>query len=184
MRKGCLVAFDVAARRCYRGIVGVVREIYIAPEGSAPMQKVAEAEAIASGGLKGDRYCERVGYYTGWDECQVTLIESESLDEISRTTGIHVLNGEHRRNIGRPPGRSNRTRLPGWRSRVRLRSPPSPLRLHPVHHGGGNDAGAHGKGRYLRHGCEGGHDPDGRHHSAPVKTEDMQKETQSGLGKD
>lgn len=79
--------------------MGVVHEIYIAPEGTAPMQKVAQAEAVASGGLKGDRYCERVGYYTGWDECQVTLIESESLEEISRTTGIHVLNGEHRRNI-------------------------------------------------------------------------------------
>jgi MOSC domain-containing protein YiiM len=79
--------------------VGSVHEIYIAPEGSAPMQQMQEVEAVANCGLRGDRYCERLGYYTGWDECQLTLIEAEDLEEIARNTGLHVLAGEHRRNI-------------------------------------------------------------------------------------
>ena len=79
--------------------MGTVHEIYIASEGSAHMRKVDEAEAVASMGLKGDRYCESTGYYSGWDECQVTLIEAEDLEEIAAAAGLQVLNGEHRRNI-------------------------------------------------------------------------------------
>jgi len=79
--------------------MGTVHEIYIAAEGSARMRKVDEAEALASMGLKGDRYCERTGYYSGWDECQVTLIEAEELEAIAAGAGLQVLNGEHRRNI-------------------------------------------------------------------------------------
>lgn len=79
--------------------MGTVHEIYIAPQGSAPMQRVDEAQAVASMGLKGDRYCERVGYYSGWDECQVTLIEAEDLEAIAAASGLSVLGGEHRRNI-------------------------------------------------------------------------------------
>lgn len=79
--------------------MGTVHEIYLAPEASAPMQQVQEIEAVANGGLRGDRYCERLGYYTGLDECQLTLIELEGLEEIARSTGLHILGGEHRRNI-------------------------------------------------------------------------------------
>ena len=79
--------------------MGTVHEIYVAPEGSARMRKVEEAEAVASMGLRGDRYCERTGYYSGWDECQVTLIEAEELEAIAAGSGLQVLNGEHRRNI-------------------------------------------------------------------------------------
>ncbi len=79
--------------------MGTVHEIYIAPEGSARMRKVDEAQAVASMGLRGDRYCERTGYYSGWDECQVTLIEAEEIEAIAADSGLQVLNGEHRRNI-------------------------------------------------------------------------------------
>jgi MOSC domain-containing protein YiiM len=79
--------------------MGSIHEIYIASSGSESMRKVDQAEAVASMGLKGDRYCERVGYYSGWDECQVTLIEVEDLETITTTSGLQVLNGEHRRNI-------------------------------------------------------------------------------------
>ncbi len=79
--------------------MGTVHEIYIAPEGSARMRKVDEVEAVASMGLKGDRYCESTGYYSGWDECQVTLIEAEEIEAIAADSGLRVLNGEHRRNI-------------------------------------------------------------------------------------
>ncbi len=79
--------------------MGTVHQIYIATEGSAHMQRVSEAEAVAGMGLKGDRYCERVGYYSGWDECQVTLIEAEDLEGIAADSGLKVLDGEHRRNL-------------------------------------------------------------------------------------
>ena len=78
----------------------VVEEIYIAPKGSAAMERVEEVRAIENGGLKGDRYKEGTGYWTPYgDVCEVTLIEGEDLDEIERETGIGVENGEHRRNI-------------------------------------------------------------------------------------
>ncbi len=63
------------------------------------MRKVDEAEAVAGMGLKGDRYCERTGCYSGGDECQVTLIEAEELEAIAADSGLRVLDGEHRRNI-------------------------------------------------------------------------------------
>ena len=78
---------------------GVVREIYLTAEGGAPMEQVAEVQAVAGRGLEGDRYAERKGYWTNVDECQVTLIEEEGLDEIRASSEVQVSNGEHRRNI-------------------------------------------------------------------------------------
>ncbi|MBI3896620.1 MAG: MOSC domain-containing protein [Acidobacteria bacterium] len=77
---------------------GIVTKIFIAVQGAAAMQAVEEIEAIAECGLRGDRYASGNGTYGGSDECQVTLIESEDLEEI-RTGGLHVENGEHRRNL-------------------------------------------------------------------------------------
>ena len=80
-------------------MAGVVEEIYIAPKGSAAMERVEEVRAGA-GGLEGDRYREETGYWTRYgDVCEVTLIEAEDLDEIEREAGLRVKNGEHRRNI-------------------------------------------------------------------------------------
>ena len=78
---------------------GIVERIYVAATGRAAMRSLDEVEALAGRGLKGDRYCEQRGSGTGWDECQVTLIEGEHLDEITERLGVEVLNGEHRRNI-------------------------------------------------------------------------------------
>ena len=77
----------------------VVENIFIAPQGGVNLQPVEEIEALAGCGLRGDRYCQRNGYWTGVDECEVTLIEAEALEEIHATTGIQVQNGEHRRNL-------------------------------------------------------------------------------------
>ncbi len=77
----------------------VVEAIYIAPQGGAPMQKVTEAEAVVDGGLLGDRYLTHAGYWSLVDECQVTLIEAETLDQIASEAKLRVRDGEHRRNI-------------------------------------------------------------------------------------
>ena len=79
---------------------GVVEEIYIAPGGSAPMERVEEVDTIVGCGIEGDRYCEGTGFWTPYgDVCEVTLIESEDLDYIGDELGLRVKNGEHRRNI-------------------------------------------------------------------------------------
>ena len=80
-------------------MTGTVERIYVAPAGRAAMQPVDRVEALAGRGLSGGRDCEGKGSGTGWDECQVTLIEGEHLDRIAGELGVKVLNGEHRRNI-------------------------------------------------------------------------------------
>lgn len=76
-----------------------VEAIFITGRGGEPMTRVAEVEAIAGRGLAGDRYLRRTGYWTGVDECQVTLIAAEALDEISAMTDVAISEGQHRRNI-------------------------------------------------------------------------------------
>ena len=78
---------------------GAVVKIFITPAGGDTMQPVEEVEALAGCGLRGDRYCKRSGYWTDVDECEVTLIEAECLEEIRAKTGINVGEGEHRRNL-------------------------------------------------------------------------------------
>ena len=78
---------------------GVIEKIFITSKGGEPMQPLAEVEAVEGRGLRGDRYLARTGYWTSVDECEVTLIQGEDLDEITSTTPLRVLNGEHRRNL-------------------------------------------------------------------------------------
>jgi len=78
---------------------GVVEEIYITDRGSAPMNRVHEVKAVTGGGLEGDRYHLGTGYWAGYDQCAVTMISLEDIEEIAATTGISITNGEHRRNI-------------------------------------------------------------------------------------
>ncbi len=78
---------------------GKVEEIYVAPEGGAAMVKKEALKAVENSGLEGDRYLKKTGYWSGIDECQLTLIEGETLDQVSRETGLQVKRGEHRRNI-------------------------------------------------------------------------------------
>jgi MOSC domain-containing protein YiiM len=79
--------------------MGVIEEIYIAARGGEPMIKVEEVQAVAGAGLRGDRYMERTGYWTAVDECEVTLIRAEDLEQIIEKTGVRVAGGEHRRNL-------------------------------------------------------------------------------------
>ncbi len=78
---------------------GRVEEIYISGTGGAPMERLKQVEAIEGKGLKGDRYAAGEGYWSGIDECQVTLIEGEVVDDIDAGTDVRIAHGEHRRNI-------------------------------------------------------------------------------------
>lgn len=79
--------------------MGTVEQIFIATAGGQPMQAVDEVGAVANRGLEGDRYLTRRGYWSGWDECQVTLIDAEVLDRIAADGGPAVGQGQHRRNL-------------------------------------------------------------------------------------
>ncbi len=81
------------------GMNSVVEEIYIAPNGGDPMERVEQIEAVVDCGLYGDRYMRRTGYWSGVDECQVTLIEKEDIESIRKESDIQIANGQHRRNI-------------------------------------------------------------------------------------
>jgi MOSC domain-containing protein YiiM len=79
--------------------MGVVTGIWLTDEGSAPMDPVETVRAVADRGLEGDRYYRGTGYYSGFDECEVTLVESEALATIRDETGIDLTDGRHRRNV-------------------------------------------------------------------------------------
>jgi MOSC domain-containing protein YiiM len=89
----------LADRKDDEGAMAFVAEIYVVSQGGQPMQKVSEIEAKEGIGLMGDRYAMRNGYWTDDDECQVTLIEGEALDEITAVGSAQVSQGQHRRNI-------------------------------------------------------------------------------------
>ena len=80
-------------------MMGSVQDIFISTQGGASMTRVEQTEALAGQGLRDDRYCNRSGYYSGTDECQVTIIGVEDLEDIENCTGVAVSEGQHRRNI-------------------------------------------------------------------------------------
>ena len=80
-------------------MTGVVETIYTTPAGSEPMEEVEAIEAVARQGLRGDRYMKGTGYYSGLDECEVTFIEHEAIEEIEAEFDIDLTDGRHRRNV-------------------------------------------------------------------------------------
>lgn len=73
--------------------------MFVTSRGSEPMRRVDTVRAVP-GGLEGDRYLDHLGYWSPLgDECEVTMIEGEALDEIESRHGVSVGSGEHRRNL-------------------------------------------------------------------------------------
>ena len=80
---------------------GVLLAIHIAPEASAPMVELDAARLIEGVGIEGDRYATAKGTYSHkpHPDRQVTLIEMEALDALSRDHGIALPPHETRRNL-------------------------------------------------------------------------------------
>lgn len=87
---------------------GTVERIFVAPEAEAEMHEQDEVEAVAGGGLRGDRYFSEVetGTFVKWgagEERQagydLTLIEQEAIEAIQREADVDLAPGEHRRNV-------------------------------------------------------------------------------------
>jgi len=80
-------------------MAGVITAIFVAGAGGESMRSLDRVRALEGCGLEGDRYCERRGYWTGTDECQVTMIEGETLATVERERGVALAAGQHRRNL-------------------------------------------------------------------------------------
>ena len=88
--------------------VGTAERIFTAPDAGVEMTERSEVEAVAGGGLRGDRYFREIetGTFVKWeadeerpDGYDLTLIEQEAIDAIEREEGIELDPGEHRRNV-------------------------------------------------------------------------------------
>ena len=81
--------------------MGTVEYIHIASEASKPMTALSEAEIVEGKGIEGDRYANKIGYYSDHPEPgrHVTLIEIEVLDDIAQQLGVPFAPHESRRNI-------------------------------------------------------------------------------------
>lgn len=80
----------------------VLKAIYIATAAGEPMKSVSTIEAVASRGLKGDRYCDDRGHWKSIDGCQVTLITEHDLEQAKKSEVEFreaLDNGSHRRNL-------------------------------------------------------------------------------------
>lgn len=80
---------------------GVLLAIHIAPEASAPMVELGAARLVEGVGIEGDRYATARGTYSHkpHPDRQVTLIEMEALDALTRDHGIDLPPHETRRNL-------------------------------------------------------------------------------------
>ena len=85
---------------------GKLLHIHVAPSASYEMEELQEAECVAGRGIVGDRYYEGTGTYSPKpDVREVTLIEQEALDALSRNDPplqdgpITLEPRDHRRNL-------------------------------------------------------------------------------------
>jgi MOSC domain-containing protein YiiM len=85
--------------RVAESVIPTVAALYTAPRGGKPMVRVDQVKVVARRGIVADRYYLENGHWTGTDECEVTIIAQEDIDEMARRFDVNIQNGEHRRNI-------------------------------------------------------------------------------------
>jgi MOSC domain-containing protein YiiM len=80
---------------------GEVLRINISAGRGLPMESLTEALLVEGKGIEGDRYAKESGPRSGGNdpERQVTLIESEACEAVSRETGVTFTPEQSRRNI-------------------------------------------------------------------------------------
>ena len=75
--------------------------IFIAPHKGKDLQPIDKVEAVAARGLTGDRYFAKQGTYSAKDgpDREVTLIEAEALEGLTREYEITLQPAQARRNL-------------------------------------------------------------------------------------
>ncbi|WP_225334508.1 MOSC domain-containing protein [Halomicrobium urmianum] len=76
-----------------------VQQIWTAPAAGEPMEARGSVEAVRDGGLRGDRYFRGTGYYSPFDVCQVTLVDSGAIEYVREEFDVDLTDGRHRRNL-------------------------------------------------------------------------------------
>jgi MOSC domain-containing protein YiiM len=100
-------------------MAGRIESIHVAPEAGADMEPRDRVEAVSGRGLRGDRYFEGAGTYSGSARDvsrELSLIEGETLAAVERDYGVSISPNEHRRNL--TTGGVGLNRLVGARFRV------------------------------------------------------------------
>jgi MOSC domain-containing protein YiiM len=79
---------------------GVLEAIHIASAAGEPVRAVESARATSGVGLEGDRYALGLGHYQDSRVSRdLTLIEAEAIEALSREHRIHLAAGGTRRNL-------------------------------------------------------------------------------------
>jgi MOSC domain-containing protein YiiM len=80
---------------------GELLNIHVTPQARASMEALTEARLVAGIGIAGDRYATRRGTYSVKHNVdrQVTLIEVEALEALTRDHDVELAPHEHRRNL-------------------------------------------------------------------------------------
>jgi MOSC domain-containing protein YiiM len=82
---------------------GIVVGIHVADSARAPMQSLDAVQAVSGKGLEGDRYFVRQGTFFKKEKVrpdrEITLIEQEAFEALSRDYAIELAAHEARRNI-------------------------------------------------------------------------------------
>src|SRR5437868_3995674 len=78
---------------------GQLAAIFITPKAAGPMQSVDAIEAVAGGGLVGDRYQEARRSKPLEPQQEITLIESESVAAAQADYGLELQPADARRNL-------------------------------------------------------------------------------------
>lgn len=84
-------------------MAGLVEHIFTTTSAGQPMVRSDAIAAIAGKGLEGDRYANRIGYYSERPSegggRELTLIAAETLDWLAAEHGIELTPEECRRNV-------------------------------------------------------------------------------------
>jgi MOSC domain-containing protein YiiM len=80
---------------------GAIVSIHMAKTGGGLMESITSAFVVAGRGLQGDRYHDGTGTYSNHPGTgrEVTLIESEVIEDLKRDYGIEIEPGQARRNL-------------------------------------------------------------------------------------
>ena len=81
-------------------MTGRVEHIHFAPVARGPMQAAETVTVEAGVGVVGDRYARRAGTFSTWPlDHEFTLVEAEAIAAVETEYGLHLADGETRRNI-------------------------------------------------------------------------------------
>jgi len=79
---------------------GKVESLHIASTATGPIQARDQVSAIPGVGLEGDRYALKQGtFYKPEPDFELTLIEAEAIEALSRDYGVELTAADARRNV-------------------------------------------------------------------------------------